>query len=66
MYCMRVSKTVSVTIPPELLAKAQQAAAREHRTMSELVREALQDLTPIITLLTSVVLVIGVVRGFAR
>jgi polysaccharide export outer membrane protein len=32
----------------------------------ELVREALQDLTPIITLLTSVVLVIGVVRGFAR
>ncbi|MBK9148470.1 MAG: polysaccharide biosynthesis/export family protein [Flavobacteriales bacterium] len=32
----------------------------------ELVREALQDLTPIITLLTSIVLVIGVVRGFAR
>jgi polysaccharide biosynthesis/export protein len=32
----------------------------------ELVREALQDLTPVITLLTSIVLVIGVVRGFSR
>ncbi|HRD53787.1 MAG TPA: polysaccharide biosynthesis/export family protein [Flavobacteriales bacterium] len=32
----------------------------------ELVREALQDLTPVITLLTSIVLVIGVVRSFAR
>ncbi|MBK8341071.1 MAG: polysaccharide biosynthesis/export family protein [Flavobacteriales bacterium] len=30
----------------------------------ELVRELLQDLTPVITLLTSIVLVIGVVRGF--
>jgi hypothetical protein len=30
----------------------------------ELAREFLQDLTPIITLLTSVVLVIGIVRGF--
>lgn len=32
----------------------------------ELVREALQDLTPVITLLTSIVLVIGLVRSFAR
>ncbi len=32
----------------------------------EIAREALQDLTPIITLLTSVVLVIGVIRGFSR
>jgi len=32
----------------------------------EIAREVLQDLTPIITLLTSVVLVIGVVRGFSR
>lgn len=32
----------------------------------EIARELLQDLTPIITLLTSVVLVIGVVRGFSR
>jgi polysaccharide export outer membrane protein len=30
----------------------------------ELAREFLQDLTPIVTLLTSVVLVIGIVRGF--
>jgi polysaccharide export outer membrane protein len=30
----------------------------------DLAREILQDLTPIITLLTSVVLVIGIVRGF--
>ncbi len=30
----------------------------------EIAREALQDLTPIITLLTSIVLVIGVIRGF--
>jgi polysaccharide biosynthesis/export protein len=30
----------------------------------ELAREAIQDLAPIITLLTSVVLVIGIVRGF--
>lgn len=33
---------------------------------AELAREVLQDLTPIITLLTSIVLVIGVVRGFSR
>jgi len=30
----------------------------------DLAREALQDLTPVITLLTSVLLVIGIVRGF--
>lgn len=32
----------------------------------ELAREAIQDLTPLITLLTSVVLVIGIVRGFSN
>lgn len=32
----------------------------------ELAREAIQDLQPIITLLTSIVLVIGVVRGFSN
>ncbi|MFN3875089.1 MAG: SLBB domain-containing protein, partial [Flavobacteriales bacterium] len=32
----------------------------------EIAREALQDLTPIITLLTSIVLVIGVARSFAK
>ena len=42
MYYMRSAKTVSITIPPELLSKAQQAAAREHRSMSELMREALR------------------------
>jgi Arc/MetJ-type ribon-helix-helix transcriptional regulator len=39
---MRSAKTVSITLPPELLLKAQQIASREHRTMSELFREALR------------------------
>ena len=39
---MRIAKTISVTLPPELLAEAQKIASREHRTMSELVREALR------------------------
>jgi predicted transcriptional regulator len=39
---MRTAKTVSITLPPELLAKAQELADREHRTMSELFREALR------------------------
>jgi predicted transcriptional regulator len=39
---MRTAKTVSITLPPELLVKAQQMARREHRTMSELFREALR------------------------
>jgi len=39
---MRVAKTVSITLPPELLVKAQEVALREHRTMSELFREALR------------------------
>jgi Arc/MetJ-type ribon-helix-helix transcriptional regulator len=42
MSYMRVAKTISVTLPPELLAQAQQIAKSEHRTMSELVREALR------------------------
>jgi Arc/MetJ-type ribon-helix-helix transcriptional regulator len=37
-----MAKTVSITLPPELLAKAQDIALREHRTMSELFREALR------------------------
>jgi len=36
------AKTISITLPPELLVKAQQVAQREHRTMSELFREALR------------------------
>jgi metal-responsive CopG/Arc/MetJ family transcriptional regulator len=39
---MRTAKTVSITLPPELLEKAQEAAHSEHRTMSELFREALR------------------------
>ena len=43
MSDMRIAKTISITLPPELLAKAQAIAAREHRTMSELFREALRQ-----------------------
>jgi metal-responsive CopG/Arc/MetJ family transcriptional regulator len=42
MSNMRTAKTVSITLPPELLLKAQAFANREHRTMSELFREALR------------------------
>ena len=39
---MRTSKTLSITLPPEMLSRAEQLAERESRTMSELVREALR------------------------
>ena len=39
---MRIAKTISITLPPDLLEKAQELASREHRTMSELFREALR------------------------
>jgi predicted transcriptional regulator len=39
---MRTSKTLSITLPPEMLFRAEQLAERESRTMSELVREALR------------------------
>lgn len=39
---MRTAKTVSITLPPDLLVKAQETARRESRTMSELFREALR------------------------
>lgn len=39
---MRTTQTLSVTLPPEMLARAAAMAKREHRTMSELVREALR------------------------
>lgn len=42
MLDMRNAKTVSVTMPPELLDEAHAFAKREHRTMSELFREALR------------------------
>jgi predicted transcriptional regulator len=40
---MRTSKTLSITLPPDMLARAVEMARREHRTMSELVREALRE-----------------------
>lgn len=40
---MRTSKTLSITLPPDMLARAVEIAKREHRTMSELVREALRE-----------------------
>lgn len=42
MTTMRTAKTISITLPPDLLVKAQELAEREHRTMSELFREALR------------------------
>ena len=39
---MRTAKTVSITLPPDLLMKAQEFAQVEHRTMRELFREALR------------------------
>ena len=39
---MRMSKTLSITLPPEMLSRAEQLARQENRTMSELVREALR------------------------
>jgi predicted transcriptional regulator len=39
---MRIAKTISITLPPDLLLKAQELAYREHRTMSELFHEALR------------------------
>ena len=42
MSSMRTAKTVSITLPPDLLVMAQAFAQKEHRTMSELFREALR------------------------
>jgi CopG family transcriptional regulator / antitoxin EndoAI len=39
---MKTSKTLSVTLPPEMLKRARLMARKESRTMSELVREALR------------------------
>ena len=40
---MKTSKTLSITIPPEMLSRAEALAKKENRTMSELVREALRQ-----------------------
>jgi metal-responsive CopG/Arc/MetJ family transcriptional regulator len=39
---MRTAKTISITLPPDLLLKAQKTAEREDRTISELFRVALR------------------------
>jgi predicted transcriptional regulator len=39
---MRSARTLSVTLPPEMLKRARSIAKRESRTMSELIREALR------------------------
>ena len=40
---MRTTEPISVTLPQEMLKRARKLAARENRTMSELVREALRQ-----------------------
>lgn len=39
---MRITKVVSITLPPPLFKQAQALAKQENRTMSELMREALR------------------------
>ena len=39
---MRNTRTLSITLPPDMLERAQSIAKRESRTMSELIREALR------------------------
>ena len=39
---MRNTKTLSVTLPSDMLKRAQSIAKKESRTMSELIREALR------------------------
>jgi CopG family transcriptional regulator/antitoxin EndoAI len=39
---MRSTKTLSITLPPEMLSRAEKLAKKENRTMSELIREALR------------------------
>ena len=39
---MRTTRTLSITLPPAMLAQAEEIARKEHRTMSELIREALR------------------------
>jgi len=39
---MRTTRTLSITLPPEMLSRVEKLARKENRTMSELVREALR------------------------
>lgn len=43
LLSMRTTKTLSITLPPEMLTRAAKLAKKENRTMSELVREALRQ-----------------------
>lgn len=40
---MRTTKVLSVSLPAEMLSRAEHLAHAENRTMSELVREALRN-----------------------
>jgi CopG family transcriptional regulator / antitoxin EndoAI len=40
---MRSTKTWSISLPPSLVKEAEEAAKEEHRTKSELIREALRQ-----------------------
>jgi metal-responsive CopG/Arc/MetJ family transcriptional regulator len=40
---MRTTKTISVSLPPDQLREMEKAAKREHRTLSELVRELFRE-----------------------
>ena len=40
---MRTSRTLSISLPPAQLKRAERLARRENRTLSELVREALRQ-----------------------
>jgi CopG family transcriptional regulator/antitoxin EndoAI len=40
---MRTTKTLSISLPPAQLKDAERLAKKEHRTLSELVREALRS-----------------------
>ncbi len=42
LFSVRSTKTLSVTLPPEMLSRAEKLARKENRTMSELVRGALR------------------------
>jgi Arc/MetJ-type ribon-helix-helix transcriptional regulator len=42
MNNMRTTTPLSITLPPDMLKRAQKLANKENRTMSELIREALR------------------------
>ncbi|WP_420915770.1 ribbon-helix-helix protein, CopG family [Bradyrhizobium elkanii] len=38
----RTTSTLSISLPPEMLAELEEVRVKEHRTRSELIREALR------------------------